>query len=98
MWSLNFREKYNLKNAEWCFDAVLQIMDVMNVSGYVYPYIDLKLIKLEEEEAHQIADTEAAYTEYDDSNLDEEEEADVQEICKKKRTMRNVGGRISISW
>ena len=30
---------------------------------------------------------------YDNSDIDEEEEADVQEIRERKRTMRNVGGK-----
>ena len=31
--------------------------------------------------------------EYDDSDIYKEEEAAVQEICERKRTMRNVGGK-----
>ena len=60
----------------------------------------MKLRELEEEEAHQLAETEAVNMGGgdDDSDLDEKEEADVQEIRKKKWTMRNVGvGRSSNS-
>ena len=70
-------------------------MDGMNVSDYVDPDIELKLRDLEEEEAHQLAETEAVNMggrRDDNIDLDKEEEADVQEIRKRKRTMRNVGG------
>ena len=43
LWSLDYRDQYNLKDAEWCFNAVPQIMDVMNVSDYVDSDIELKL-------------------------------------------------------
>ena len=43
LWSLDYREQYNLKDAEWCFDAVPQIMDGMNVFDYVDSDIELKL-------------------------------------------------------
>ena len=76
-------------------------MDGMNEDDYVDPDIELKLRELEEEEAHQLAETEAVNMggrRDDNIDLDKEEEADVQEIRKRKRTMRNVGlGRISSS-
>ena len=43
LWAPYYREQYNLKDAEWRFDAVPQIMDGTNVSDYVDPDIDLKL-------------------------------------------------------
>ena len=39
----DYREKYNLKDAEWSLNTVPQITDGMNVSNYIYPDIDLKL-------------------------------------------------------
>ena len=61
VWDLDYREKCDLKDAEWCFDAVPQIMDGMNVSNYVDPDIELKLRELEEEEeAQQLSDMEVA--------------------------------------
>ena len=59
VWAPNYREQYDLKNAEWSFNAVPKIMDRMNVSVYVDLEIELKLGKLEEEEAQQLADIEA---------------------------------------
>ena len=43
VWALDYREQYYLKDAEWRFNAVPQIMDGTNVSDYVDPDIDLKL-------------------------------------------------------
>ena len=43
VWDPDYREQYVLKDAEWRFDAVPQIMDRMNVSDYVDPDIELKL-------------------------------------------------------
>ena len=85
--------RYNLKDAEWRFDAVPQITDGMNVSTYVDPNIEPKLRELEEEEAHQLAKIEAGDMRGggDDSNIDEEEKAAMQEIRERKRTMKNLG-------
>ena len=43
VWAPGYREQYNLKDAEWRFDTVPQIMDRMIISNYVDPYIKLKL-------------------------------------------------------
>ena len=32
VWAPDYREQYDLKDAEWCFNAAPQIMDGMNVS------------------------------------------------------------------
>ena len=74
---------------------VPQIMDGMNVCSYIDLDIYLKLRELEEEEAHQISEMEADNMggEDDNSDLNEDEEADVQDIRKKKRTTRNMGGK-----
>ena len=34
VWAPNYREQYDLKDAEWSFDVVPHIMDGMNVSNY----------------------------------------------------------------
>ena len=39
---LDYREQYNLKDAEFHFDAVPHIMDVMNVYDCVDPDINMK--------------------------------------------------------
>ena len=42
-WVPDYREQYNLKDAEWRFNAVPHIMDGMNVFDYVDSNIELKL-------------------------------------------------------
>ena len=39
VWAPDYREQYDLKDAEWRFDAVPQIMDGMNV----YDCVDLDI-------------------------------------------------------
>ena len=53
VWDPDYREQYDLKDAEWRFDAVPRIMDGMNVSDYVDSDIKMKLRELEEEEARR---------------------------------------------
>ena len=60
VWTPDYREQYDMKDAEWRFYAVPQIMDRMNVSDYVDSDIKLKLRELEEEQAQQLAEMEAA--------------------------------------
>ena len=47
VWAPDYREQYDLKDAEWRFDAVTKIMDVINVSDYVDPDIEPKWRELE---------------------------------------------------
>ena len=50
---------------------------------------------MEEEDSQQLAKMEAEGMGggYDNSDIDEEEEADVQEIRMRRRTMRNLVGK-----
>ena len=59
VWALDYREQYDLKDAEWRFDVVPQIMDGMNVYDYIDPDIDLELRELEEKEDQQLPKMEA---------------------------------------
>ena len=70
-------------------------MDRMNAYNYVDQDIKMKLRELEEEDAQKFTEMEAADMGGgdDDSNLDKEEDAALQEICERKRTTRNVGGK-----
>ena len=43
LWAPDYKEQYDLKDAEWNFDVLLHIMNRMNVSDYVDSDIDLKL-------------------------------------------------------
>ena len=43
VWAPDYREQYDLKDVEWNFDVVPHIMEVMNVSDYVDPDIEMKV-------------------------------------------------------
>jgi nucleolar GTP-binding protein len=81
VFSVDLRADYLLKNPEWKYDKVPEIMDGMNVADYVDPEIDAKLQALEEEEEKLEAE---GYYESDSDIGDEEE----QEIMQKAEIIR----------
>mmetsp|Transcript_38296 Transcript_38296/g.114678 ORF Transcript_38296/g.114678 Transcript_38296/m.114678 type:complete len:673 (+) Transcript_38296:181-2199(+) len=96
VWSPDFREQYDLLDAEWKFDAIPEILDGKNVADYVDPDIDAKLDKLEREEAQLVAELEAAGANVDEeSDLDEDEELAVGEIRHRQEVARRSGRRES---
>eukprot|EP00554_Chaetoceros_debilis_P008071 CAMPEP_0194079866 /NCGR_PEP_ID=MMETSP0149-20130528/5984_1 /TAXON_ID=122233 /ORGANISM="Chaetoceros debilis, Strain MM31A-1" /LENGTH=700 /DNA_ID=CAMNT_0038761457 /DNA_START=132 /DNA_END=2234 /DNA_ORIENTATION=- len=84
VWAPDYREQYDLKDPEWRFDAIPEIMDGKNVMDYVDPDIEAKLAMLEKEEDQLVAEAQAAAMGDDDSDLDEEEEAAVAAIRERK--------------
>ena len=89
VWAPDYREIYDLKDEEWRFDAIPQILDGKNIVDCVDPDIDAKLARLEEEEA-QLVEEEAAAAMGDDpeSDLDEEEAAAIGAIRERKTIAR----------
>lgn len=85
VWAPDYREQYDLKDPEWRFDAIPEILDGKNIMDYVDPDIDAKLAALEKEEDQLAAESEAAAMGDDESDLDEEEEATVEAIRDKKK-------------
>lgn len=90
VWAPDYREIYDLKDDEWRFDAIPQILDGKNIADYVDPDIDAKLARLEEEEA-QLVEEEAAAAMGEDpeSDLDEEESAAIEAIRERKTIARS---------
>jgi hypothetical protein len=74
VWAPDYRESYDLKDPEWRFDAIPEVMDGKNIMDFVDPDIDAKLAALEKEEDQLAAESEAAAMGDDESDLDEEEE------------------------
>jgi nucleolar GTP-binding protein len=92
VWAPDYREQYDLKDPEWRFDAIPQILDGKNIADYIDPDIDAKLEALEREEEQLLAEIEAAAMgEEEDSDLDEEEEAAVEAIRERKKIARMMG-------
>lgn len=91
VWAPDYREQYDLKNSEWKFDAIPELMDGKNIMDYVDPDIDAKLEALEREEEQLIAEAEAAdAAASEESDLEEEEEAAVTAIRERKQTLRKM--------
>jgi len=88
VWAPDYREVYDLKDPEWRFDDIPQILDGKNIADYIDPDIDAKLAMLEKEEEQLAAEAEAAAMGDDESDLDEEEEAAVEAIRDRKKQFR----------
>jgi len=88
VWAPDYREQYDLKNPEWRFDAIPEILDGKNIMDYIDPDIDAKLAALEREEEQLEAEANAAAMGDDESDLDEEEEAAVEAIRERKKEFR----------
>lgn len=88
VWAPDYREQYDLKDPEWRFDAIPEILDGKNIMDYVDPDIDAKIAALEKEEDQLEAEANAAAMGDDDSDLDEEEAAAIEAIRERKNEFR----------
>ena len=88
-WAPDYREQYDLKDDEWKFDAIPEIIDGKNIADYVDPDIETKLAQLEAEEEQLLAELEAERMGQEpESDLDSEEEAAVEAIRDRKKILR----------
>jgi len=91
VWAPDYREQYELKDDEWKFDAIPEIIDGKNVADYIDPEISKKLADLEEEEEQLIKELLAQRMgEEPESDLDEEEEAAVDAIRDRKVIIKKM--------
>merc|ERR1711865_1109267 len=91
VWAPDYREQYDLKDQEWKFDAIPEIIDGKNVADYVDPGILKKLEELEAEEEQLIKElTAQRMGEEPESDLDSEEEAAVDAIRDRKKIIRKM--------
>lgn len=89
VWAPDYREQYDLKNEEWKFDAIPEIIDGKNIADYVDPEIEKRLADLEIEEEQLMKELEAERMGQDaESDLDSEEEAVVEAIRDRKKIAR----------
>lgn len=85
-----WQKRYMLKDPEWNFDKIPEIMDGKNIADYVDPDIEAMLEELEREEDERLAklqEEDAAKS--DESELDEDELRIVNAIRKKKAILHN---------
>lgn len=91
VWAPDYREQYDLKDNEWKFDAIPEIVDGKNIADYIDPDIEKKLEELEVEEDQLVAELEAQRMgEEPESDLDSEEEAAVEAIRDRKKIVRKM--------
>lgn len=91
VWAPDYREQYDLKDEEWRFDAIPEIMDGKNIADYVDPDIEQRLAELEEEEDQIVKELEAQKMGQEpESDLDSEEEAAVEAIRDRKKIARKM--------
>jgi len=91
VWAPDYREQYELKDDEWKFDAIPEIIDGKNVADYIDPDISKKLADLEMEEEQLLKELEAQRMgEEPESDLDSEEEAAVDAIRDRKHIIRKM--------
>jgi nucleolar GTP-binding protein len=89
VWAPDYREIYDLQDESWRFDKIPEIMDGKNIVDFVDPDILAKLEQLEREEEQIVAELEAAKMgEEEESDLDEEEQAAVEAIRERKRSIK----------
>jgi nucleolar GTP-binding protein len=89
VWAPDYREQYDLKDEEWRFDPIPEIIDGKNIADYVDPDIEKRLAELEEEEDQLMQELEAERMGQEaESDLDSEEEAAVEAIRDRKKIIR----------
>jgi nucleolar GTP-binding protein len=94
VWAPDYREQYDLKDSEWKFDAIPEIMDGKNIADYIDPEIERKLAELEAEEEQLVSELEAQQMgEEPESDLDSEEEAAVEAIRERKKLIKQASHR-----
>mmetsp|Transcript_19733 Transcript_19733/g.29487 ORF Transcript_19733/g.29487 Transcript_19733/m.29487 type:complete len:652 (-) Transcript_19733:177-2132(-) len=86
----DIRKYHLLKNPNWKYDIVPEIVDGKNISDFVDEDIDRKLAELQKEEDEQIRAWEAAKGAMMDADddLEEEEQENLQAIRTKKSIMK----------
>ncbi|KAJ3130544.1 Nucleolar GTP-binding protein 1 [Nowakowskiella sp. JEL0407] len=79
VYNINLKKNYDLKNHEWKFDVIPEIMDGKNVADFFDADIEKKLAELEAEEARLEAEGF-----YDVEEYESEEEEEVEKPVREK--------------
>jgi nucleolar GTP-binding protein len=89
VYSMDYRDVYDLKDDSWKWDAIPEIIDGKNIADFVDPEILSKLEALEKEEEQIVAELEASRMEEEiESDLESEEEAAVEAIRERKKKIK----------
>ena len=90
VWAPDYRAIYDLKEDEWKFDSIPEIMNGKNIADYVDPDIEAKLAALEMEEEQALAELGEANMQDEESDLESEEEAAVTAIRDRKKIIKSM--------
>eukprot|EP00002_Diphylleia_rotans_P009918 TRINITY_DN2028_c0_g1_i1.p1 TRINITY_DN2028_c0_g1~~TRINITY_DN2028_c0_g1_i1.p1 ORF type:complete len:658 (-),score=165.54 TRINITY_DN2028_c0_g1_i1:335-2308(-) len=86
----DLRKKYLLKNPEWNYDIMPEILDGKNIADFLDPEIEAKLEELEREEEQRLKELETELTDEEDiEDLDSDEEELLREIKHKKFILKS---------
>jgi nucleolar GTP-binding protein len=89
VYNIDLRAKHILENDEWKYDKVPEVFDGKNVSDFIDPDIEAKLLALEEEEERLVAE---GFYESEES-IEDDEQADIrvkaEQIREKRQLIRN---------
>lgn len=83
----DLKQDYDLKNPEWKYDKVPEIIDGHNIADFVDPDIERQLEALEAEEEKLLVNAEA---ESDESDLDNTLVKTSSKLRKKKKVIRKI--------
>eukprot|EP00188_Purpureofilum_apyrenoidigerum_P004997 Plantae.Rhodophyta-Purpureofilum_apyrenoidigerum.ctg6098.p1 GENE.Plantae.Rhodophyta-Purpureofilum_apyrenoidigerum.ctg6098~~Plantae.Rhodophyta-Purpureofilum_apyrenoidigerum.ctg6098.p1 ORF type:complete len:706 (+),score=158.04 Plantae.Rhodophyta-Purpureofilum_apyrenoidigerum.ctg6098:102-2120(+) len=91
VYSADWRKQYKLRNDEWAYDIIPEIVDGKNICDFVDPDIENKLEELErEEEARETAVEMLVDDDADGEDLTAEDLTKVQAIREKKAMVRAI--------
>jgi len=85
--SLAWKKKYDLRDSEWRFDSVPEIIEGHNIADFIDPDILARLEELEREE--EAREAELANTPVEDYELDDDAKATVAAIRERKKVLVN---------
>jgi len=83
--SVEWKKKYQLKNEDWRFDAIPEIIEGHNIADFIDPEILARLEELEKEEEDRSNAMEDEMEEDEDDDLNEDEMEMVRQIREKKK-------------
>ncbi|ORX85722.1 GTP binding protein 4 [Anaeromyces robustus] len=86
VYQVDLKKNYILKNDEWKYDVIPEIMDGKNVADFIDPEIEEKLDELEREEERLIAE---GYYDSEEEMVDSDEEA-IKEAAKEINEKKSI--------
>jgi nucleolar GTP-binding protein len=87
VYNVDLKKLYQLKNPEWKYDNIPEIMDGKNVADFIDPDIEAKLEALEREEERLIAE---GFYEDADEDMDDESDEELLEQAAKEVEQRKA--------